>query len=294
MSQETHHYKDYQQNKDMHNTKLTYVIYSHTDFLDMLQIASDYSKSIENKILVINESDVIPEDIKSNFKEIIFYDDKLPYTTKISKILPKIKSDYILFTHEVDIILNVDEDIINKLVDYMVFEDVDRIDLQPNEGNTKGRYVKILPNENSSEWPVYENIRDPYNQLTHVDYYLGLHTDPRSYIFNVNPSIWKLASLLELFTKFEGRTYRNIEYDDVQDYCTKYKIYNLYSRYVLHCGYLKCLPFYKYLHITHYQRLLRFNGRFVDEFGQSYFDASKEYINIVNKYNLKEGKRPFS
>lgn len=276
------------------DNKLTYVIYSHTEFLDMLQIASDYSKSIENKILLINENDILPDDIKSNFKEIIFYDDTLPYTTKISRVLDKISSKYILFTHEVDIMLNVDEKIINQFVDFMELDDVDRIDLQPNEGNTKGVYIKIDSNTNVTEWPKYENLHDPYNQLTHTDHYLGLHTNPRTYIFNVNPSIWKKSTLLELFTTFSGRTYRNIEHDDVQDYCTKYKIYNLYSRYVLHCGYLKCLPFYKYLHITHYQRLLRFNGKFVDEFNQSYIDASKEYTEIVDKYKLKEGKRPFS
>ena len=139
-----------------------------------------------------------------------------------------------------------------------------------------------------------KNIRDEWNQLSQEDYYLNEHTDPTTYIFNVNPSIWKTSSLLELFTVFNDRTYRNIEYDDVQNYCTKYKIYSLYARNVLHCGYLKCLPFYKYLHITHYQRLLRFNGSFKDEFNQSYIDAAKEYTEIVNKYNLKQGKRPFS
>lgn len=276
------------------DNNFTYVIYSHTDFLDMLQIASDYSESIDNKILLINENNILPDDIKNNFKEIIFYDDTLPYTTKISKILDKINSKYIIFTHEVDIILNVDKKIINQLIDYMELDNIDRIDLQPNAGNTKGIYVKISPDVEVSKWLKYENINNPYNQLTHTDYYLGLHSDPRSYIFNVNPSIWKKSTLLELFTTFNGRTYRNIEYDDVQDYCTKYKIYNLYSRHVLHCGYLKCLPFYKYLHITHYQRLLKFDGRFRDEFNQSYIDASEEYTEIVNKYKLKEGKRPFS
>ena len=29
--------------------ELTYIFYSHTDFLDILKIASDYSKTIKNK-----------------------------------------------------------------------------------------------------------------------------------------------------------------------------------------------------------------------------------------------------
>jgi len=274
--------------------ELTYVFYSHTDFLDMLQIASDYSKKIKNKILLINENNILSEDIKNNFNEIIFYDDTLPYSTKLGKVLSNIKSKYILFTHEVDIILDIDKDIIDKLVEYMDYKNLDRIDLQPNAGNDKGEYVKISKNEKVTDWIDYENIFDPYNQLSHEDWYIGVHNNPRSYIFNVNPSIWKVESFLEILTKFDGRTYRNIEYDDVQDFCTKFKIYNLYARHVLQCGYLKCLPFYKYLHITHYQRLLRFDGSFRDEFNQSYSDASKEYVDIVNNYNLKTGKRPFS
>jgi hypothetical protein len=273
---------------------LKYVIYSHTDFLDMLTIASDYAKNIDNKILLINDISLLPPEIVSNFKEVIVYDDTLPYTDKIAQILEKIDSKYILFTHEVDIILNVDEVIMNKFVTFMDLENIDRIDLQPNDGNTNGRYVKIVKDLDVSEWPKYENIRDPYNQLSNEEHYLGWHTDPRTYIFNVNPSIWRVSTLLELFSTFKGRTYRNIEYDDVQDYCTKYRVCNLHTRYALQCGYLKCLPFYKYLHITHHQRLLRFNGNFKDEFNQSYIDASKEYADIVNNYNLKQGKRPFS
>lgn len=274
--------------------ELTYIFYSHTDFLDMLQIASDYSRKIKNKILLINENNILPEDIKNNFIEIIFYDDTLPYSTKLSKVLDKIKSKYILFTHEVDIILDIDMDLMSRLVDYMEYDNLDRIDLQPNGGNNEGRYVKIKKDNDPKEWEIFENIFDPYNQLSNQDWFLGRHNNPRTYIFNVNPSIWKVDSLREILTTFNGRTYRNIEYDDVQDFCTKYKIYNLYARHVLHCGYLKCLPFYKYLHITHYQRLLRFDGRFRDEFNQSYADASKEYTEIVNNYNLKSGKRPFS
>lgn len=261
----------------------------------MLEIASDYSKTIKNKILLINENNILPEKIKNNFDEIIFYDDSLPYTKKLSKVLNRIKTKYILFTHEVDIILNIDENIINKLVNYMDYGGLDRIDLQPNGGNTRGKYVKISKDKTVNDWEVFENINQPHLQLSDdVDWFIGEHTDPHTYIFNVNPSIWKLDSYLEILNNFPDRTYRNIEDPDVQNFCTKFKIYNLHSRNVLHCGYLKCLPFYKYIHITHYRRLLRFDGNFKDEFNQSYRDAAKEYIDIVNNYNLKSGKRPFS
>lgn len=273
---------------------LTYVMYSHTDFLDILEIAVDYVSIIDNKVLLINHNDKNIDHLYSKFKKVLYYDDNLSYSEKLNQVLTQIDSNYILFSHEVDIVLSCDQNLLNQLVECMDQENIDRIDLQPNGGNTKLYYIKIIKNSPVSLWPKYENIVDPHSQLNEIDYYIGVHDDPKTYIFNVNPSIWKISSFLELLRSFPNRTYRDIEYEDVQNYCKKFKIYNLYSKHVLHCGYLKCLPFYKYLHITHYHRLLRFNSSFTDEFGQSYIDASQDYINIINNYNLQSGKRIFS
>lgn len=276
--------------------KYTHVFYSHTDFIDILQIASDYSKNIENKILLINNKELLPQDIVDNYNNIIVYDDSLGYSDKLAIVLKEIDSKYILFTHEVDIVLKTNNNILDKLVEFMEYDGVDRIDLQPNGGNNHGKYIKIDNNVDIpvEHWLRFDGVMDPYNQLSHTDSYLGIHDDPRSYIFNVNPSIWKKETFIELLTDFKGRTYRNIEYDDVQDYCTKYKIYNLYTRFPLLCGYLQCLDFYKYLHITHYGRFLRYDGKFRDEFNQSYKDAAKEYREILEKYELMYSNRPFS
>ncbi len=273
----------------------THVFYSHTDFMDILTIASDYCVNIENKVLLINNKELLSQDIIDNYdNNIIVYDDSLPYSDKLAIALKQVDSKYILFTHEVDIVLNMNHNILNKLVGFMEYDGVDRIDLQPNGGNNYGRYIKIDNDINYRNWLRFDDVMDPYNQLSHTDYYLGIHDDPRSYIFNVNPSIWKKDTFIELLTQFKGRTYRNIEYDDVQDYCTKYKIYNLYTRYPLLCGYLQCLDFYKYLHITHYGRFLRYDNTHKDEFNQSYKDAAKEYREILEKYELMYSDRPFS
>ena len=37
---------------------MPYVIYSHTDFLDILLVQTHYLKSCKNKILLINKSDL--------------------------------------------------------------------------------------------------------------------------------------------------------------------------------------------------------------------------------------------
>jgi len=281
-------YKDYLQKKNINNMELTYVIYSHTEFLDLLKITYDYLENVDNKILLINKSNH-EHDIYSKFKKVLFYDDSLPYTNKVSEALSKIDSKYILFTHEVDVPLKRDESILDKFIQLMELESIDRIDLQPNGGQS-GRFIKILKDKKVEEWPHIE-----FNEIDNDDMCLGLHTNPDTYIYNVNPSIWNRNSLIEVFETFKGRTYRDIEYGDVQNYCTKFKIYNLYSvNHTLRCGYMNSLPFYKYIHITHYRRLLRFDGTWKCEFGHTYIDAAEEYTEIVNKYNLRNCGRPFS
>jgi hypothetical protein len=178
----------------------------------------------------------------------------------------------------------------SKLVDLMELKSIDRIDLQVNGGNS-GDFIEINPSLGVNEWP---NIT--HNHIDDDKMYVGRHDVPNTYVYNVNPSIWRRDALIDIYSKFSNRTYRDIEYDDTQSYVTeKYLIYNLYSvNHKQHCGYLTPLPFYKYLHITHYRRLLRFNETFTTEFNQSYIDTKEEYINIVNKYNLKHGSRIFS
>lgn len=266
----------------------TYVIYSHTEFLDLLKITCDYLEDTENKILIINKND-LEHELYSKFKEVIFYDDTLQYTDKVSEALRKIDSKYILFTHEVDVPLKRDSIILNKFIKLMEVENIDRIDLQPNGGNS-GKFIKILKDDDIENWP-----RIDMTEIQDDDMCLGLHTDPNSYIYNVNPSIWKRTSLIEVFETFKGRSYRDIEYGDVQNYCTKFKIYNLYSRnHTLRCGYMNSLPLYKYLHITHYRRMLRLDSTWECEFGWTYIDAADEYLEMVNKYDLRNCGRPFS
>lgn len=269
--------------------EITHVFYSHTEFLDILVISSDYSKYIDRKVLLINSNE-IPKNISDNFDEIIIYDDSLPYTDKLASILPLIDSEYILFTHEVDIVLNYDKDIMVKLGDLMVYEGIDRIDLQPNGGNS-GDYIEIVKDRTVDTWPKV-SLKD----LDDDKMYVCRHSDPTTYIYNVNPSIWRRDALVDIYTKFSGRTYRDIEYGDTQDYVNeKYLVYNLHSvNHKQHCGYLNSLPFYKYLHITHYRQLLKFDSSFRDQFGQSYIDASKEYTDMVNKYGLRLGSRIFT
>jgi hypothetical protein len=271
--------------------KLTYVVYSHSDFLDILEIQADHMSDIENKVLIINNFiiDDNAQKILDKFKKVYTYTDDQPYASRLLNTVSQIDSEYILFTHEIDILLQKDDVIINKFVELMYSANIARIDLQPNGGNS-GLYIEIDKDKRIEDWyhVLPEALKDDKQ-------YLCQHTDPATYIYNVNPSIWNRYVFLELFGTFPHRTYRDIEFDDVQRFCaSKYRVYNLYSKNILHCGYLRCLPFYKYMHITHFTKLLRLHESFTDEFGQSYRDSAKEYMDIVNKYKLLSGKRPFT
>jgi translation elongation factor EF-1beta len=154
---------------------LTFVMYSHTEFLDMLEIASDYASNIKNKVLLINKTNENIDFILSKFDKVIYYDDNLSYTDKVAETVSKINTKYILFTHEIDIVLNMDVNVIEKLCQFMELTNVDRIDLQPNGGNDKGIYYKI--DGDVDKWGFYEDIKDPNMDLDLNYDYLGLHSN---------------------------------------------------------------------------------------------------------------------
>ncbi len=65
---------------------LTYIVYSHTEFLDVLLTQTHYLKSYDNKVLLINKSDEDLSDLYSNYKQVIFYDDTLSYASRLLEI----------------------------------------------------------------------------------------------------------------------------------------------------------------------------------------------------------------
>ena len=215
---------------------LTYIIYSHTDFLDMLTIQTYKLKSYEDKILLINKSDLDLSGIYSQYKKIIFYDDALPYASRILSLVD-LNLEYVLFIHDIDIIITKNNKIINHFVDFMKTNDIDRIDLQV-------RYNWDLNNPEK----IYMTVDDEVIELRR-------QVNVNNYSYNVNPSIWKLPTLLNIMNQFKNETYRSIELN-VQEYCNKFKIYKLYSDEYIRCGWFSCLSFFQFLHITHGGKLL--------------------------------------
>lgn len=243
---------------------ITPVVYSHTEYSSVLQIQTDYTDNYMKRLLFINTpTSTEYDDIFSIYSSVHYYNDTLPYASRVLSLLDNVHTEYVLFTHDIDILLYSDHDTLNKLLNVMVTHNLDRVDLKYWEFSSNNIYVD--------------------EQITLIQ-----QRNTSDYIYNVNPSIWKTRTLAEILHKFSDRNYRTIESMDVQSYCTKFNVFKVHKSPMLKCGYFNCVDFYKFLHISHSGKMLNLNDSNVTEFGQSYEDVAHEYRHIVSKYNLQQ------
>lgn len=259
-------------------------IYSHTDYLDVLKIQTDYTDSIKDKILFINKNNLDNNHIYSKYKKVIFYDDSIPYSRRIIECLTQIDDEYILLCHDIDIILNFNQELINQFYNFLKYHNFDRIDLKHFESHHSDLVYCCDDIKNYLSWSVTDNVISD-NKL-----YLMKQNDPSKYIYNVNPSIWKRESILDIMYNFPNKDYRSIEGFDVQNFSTKYNIFKIYTTKKIQTGHFNCIDGFVFFHISH-------SGKFVPlknyetVYGQSYFKVQEEYENIVKKYDLKNNSK---
>jgi hypothetical protein len=249
---------------------LTYVVYSHSEYSDILYAQTHHLSSYENKVLLIDKAGAELTDICSCYKQVLVYDDTLPYASRLLK-LTELNLDYILFIHDIDIVVKKDDIVIEYLSELMKERDIDRIDLR-YKNNPNSREM-LLVEKNGSKF--YLNRQDQYsNSLDSA----GL------YAYNVNASIWKTSTLLEIMTNFKDEGYRTIELQPTQTFCSRkgYKIYKFYWESYVNCGWQACMPFFQYIHITHNGKLLPVNG------GNLNKSLIGNYLNILDQFSLTE------
>lgn len=263
---------------------INYVIYGHTDYLEVLNIQTDYAQNKGHLTLFINKNELDMTDLYAKYDEVVFYDDRETYASRVLSCLEKIDYDYILFLHDIDIILKTDDIMIGSLLDFLRDNNFDRVDLKyTDKVNQSSKLIKMNNIQDISKWDeVTFNEIEKKNTLP----YLVEQTDEKDYIYNVNPSIWKRVTFMDILNKFKHKNYRTIEEIDVQIYSKKFKIFKMFSNKKLDCGYFQCLDGFVFLHISHNGKLLPLNMNFVTVYGQSYNDISNDYIQIVEKYNL--------
>lgn len=238
----------------------TYVIYSHSSYSDILNIQNEYIKNItEQKILLI---DKIDPDIKYNFDKIIYYDDKLNYTKRLYNCLKQLTNvKYIIFIHDNDILVKKSDVDLNKLIEIMNTNNIDRLDLQDKRDSNK----KI-------------KFSDEINLIKNEDI--------KYYIYNVNPCIYRLEKLIKLCNKFD------YSYRDIEEYIQTYTLENLNTYYLnsnkkINGGYFVVTNIFVYLHITHSGYLMPANihENHLDPFLQAHYEQ------ILSKYKLNRNMR---
>jgi len=259
---------------------INYVIYGNTDYLDVLQIQTDYLKDIKNKILFINKNELNINLIYNEYIKVVFYDEANPYAKRLGECLNQIDDEYILLCHDIDIVFNVNQELIIEFYNFLKHNNFDRVDIKYTPTLDSTKIYKCQDKKNHKSWHIVDNI-DNDDKL-----YLIKQTNPHDYIYNVNPSIWKRDAILEIVNKFPNKSYREIEGFDVQVFSTKFDIYKIYSEYMVECGHYKCINDFVFFHISH-------NGKFVPlvnystVYGQTYVNFKDEYEKIVKNYNLK-------
>tara|TARA_R110001599_G_scaffold1706_5_gene8460 strand:- start:13984 stop:14742 length:759 start_codon:yes stop_codon:yes gene_type:complete len=248
---------------------IDYVIYSHTDYLEVLNIQTDHLPKDGNNILFLNYNDLHLEDLYYKYDKVIFYDDSKPYASRLSMAIKQLDCEYFLFMHDIDILLNHDVNVLRNIKSLMLKNSIDRVDL---------KHTNNMEDCNTLDFGLKDHL-------------LVKQTDPTNYIYNVNPSIWKKESFMKLLTNFPNKSYRDIEYFDVQNFCLSFDVYKVYSDQYKLCGYFNCLDFFTFLHISHGGKLLPLTSKFETVYGQSYSDVSKYYSDIVERYDLKRSKK---
>jgi hypothetical protein len=253
---------------------VNYVTYTHTDYLDVLEIEEHYTNNYGNRTLLINKSNIESE-IYSKYNKVIFYDDTQPYATRLLS-LSELDDKYILFHHETDIIINKNDAIVEDLILIMEEKGIDRIDLQwrdQNKWNPNTRKIDVHDFQISKQ----ENIKD--------------------YIFNINPALWKLSTFLAVHTKYKNEKYKTIEWHNIeggelslQKHCKNLNFYKLWLSKPLHSGALICLYFFQYIHITKNGKWYPKNQTFRFSGNPQTYD---EYNKIIKDFNLGKGKRKF-
>jgi len=236
------------------------IIFSHSDYSYLWPIIEECIQKLQelNPIFVCNKTDISKP---NGFIKYIEYDGTLCYSKRWTKdILPQIGEKYILVAHDVHIIVNCDNNFINKITTIMHENNIDRCSLNAFDG---------------------KNVIENYNiKLCHLNSAHGNTFTP----YDVCPAIWKTDSLNNLFNAFPNETYKTSELNKgLQMFCrnnlscfglqkTNEKIYYCLGR--------PYLQQFKILFIT-------IGGELMFPV-DVYMDMKEEFLYFLEKYSLSK------
>lgn len=249
------------------------VIYSHSDYSDVLNIATKFLKFYKNKVLLI-DNNFKESEYNNDYVKIIYYNDKLPYGSRLLN-LNIITEEVILFMHETDVLIKYDVRILNDLKNYIINNKIDKIELQHCAWPPAKIPLKQTYNMNNKE--IY------FNELCNL-YKID---NPDFFVYNVNPTLWNKESFLNIMTKFKVYNYRQMESKPVQQYtASKFNCYSLKCEKYVKCGYFTCPLFFQFIHLTHY-------GKFAQLKNFKHLNDSYLLDNEIYNIYMKEIYEPY-
>jgi hypothetical protein len=199
------------------------VIYTHSDYFDILPIQLEYFDKLVNKLsdktVYLLSNEPFPE---CKYKTLL-YDQTTPYATRLRTGLEEINDEYIVFTHENDVLVRFNESFIEDIIQAMAKHGIDSVELKHD---TRGSD------------PI------PINTETSM-------VKKTEYFYNVQPTLWKREQLLQVLRQFPEKAYRTIEHDDLQSYMREnYKTYTLLCSEKIKSIWYELPAGYCYLHMT--------------------------------------------
>jgi hypothetical protein len=182
----------------------TYLIYTHEEYSDIFDIHyKRLNKHYPDIYLLIatNNMDYILNKYESiNKEQILIYDDNKTFSEKISSILKRITTKYILFNCDNNILVNdVNSEKINEIISIMDKDNIDQVRM----------FVSGISN------PIFD------------DTLIKINTGP--YYYSVNSALWNVNTLLHIMDTFKNKSYREIECDEIQKFTSKFNNYYLSS-----------------------------------------------------------------
>ena len=226
-------------------------IYSHSEFFDILQIQFDYLtklfKGSQQPIYLFADKNY-DKPLEISCKTIL-YDGNAPYMQRLATCTEQVPEPYFIVSHENDILIQYDAQMINTLVATMKEHAIDSIELKHNENN-KGPKIKIT------------------DTLSIVP-----HSKEDSHAFCVQPHLWEKGAAKEFYTTNTIKGYRESENNNVQRFTKEHQVtYELVSEKSIQSACFvkagKVSPEYVFIHITG-------DGKFLDIIGDGKFTPNK-------------------
>jgi hypothetical protein len=240
--------------------ELTVLLYTHSDFKDVLRIYIENYKKYFNHVplsVCVNNANWIRSEYDGIFvfQNIYEYDETLTYPGRIASVLSKIDTPYTLLNQEINVIVDhPSRNILSTILAFMKETNADQVRL--------------------SDSGLLNIVRD--NTM--------IHKMNGGFIMSVISAIWKTSSLHTLYSAFAHKTYRTIEDQDVQQF-VEHNLANYYISSTLDIEHrpLHALSYhFPSIHVTHHGKWCihsKLNNYYVHKLLDTYtIDISKRGI----------------